>query len=88
VKKIHLLRHAKSDWGDASLDDIKRPLNARGIRTASAMALELVNAGCSFEHVFCSPAVRAQSTITLIGEQLPNLQITWEILKPKALGIN
>ena len=29
-----LIRHAKSDWGDAGLDDHDRPLNARGIEDA------------------------------------------------------
>jgi len=78
MKKIHLLRHAKSDWVDASLADIDRPLNARGIRTAKAMATELVKIGCTFEHVFCSTAVRAQSTITIIREQLADRNIQWQ----------
>ncbi len=80
MKKIHLLRHAKSDWGNASLADVDRPLNARGIRVAGTMALALVKAGCSFEHVFCSPAVRAQSTITLISKQLPDMHIAWQTI--------
>jgi len=78
MKTIHLLRHAKSSWGDASLDDVDRLLNARGIRTAKSMADALVKAGCTFNHVFCSPAVRAQSTITLISEQLPEANIQWQ----------
>jgi phosphohistidine phosphatase len=78
MKKIHLLRHAKSDWGDASLEDINRPLNTRGIRTAKLMASKLVEAGCPFVNVFCSPAVRAQSTITLINEQLADTNIDWK----------
>ncbi len=78
MKKIHLLRHAKSDWGNASLADIDRPLNARGIRTARGMAEVLVKVGCTFEHVFCSPVVRAQSTITLISDALPKVDIQWQ----------
>ncbi len=78
MKTIHLLRHAKSSWDDATLDDIDRPLNARGIRTAKLMAAQLVKAGCTFTHVFCSPAVRAQSTISLINAQLPALKLTWK----------
>jgi phosphohistidine phosphatase len=81
MKKIHLLRHAKSDWGDASLADIDRPLNTRGILTAQFMASQLVEVGCSFDHVFCSPAVRAQSTITLISEQLSSLNLKWETVE-------
>lgn len=78
MKKIHLLRHAKSDWGDASLADINRPLNARGVRTAQLMALKLHEAGCHFVNIFCSPAVRAQSTICLINEQLPEVALKWK----------
>lgn len=78
MKKIHLLRHAKSDWGNASLKDIDRPLNARGISAARLMAASVVESGCSFEHVFCSPAVRAQLTIKLISDQLSEMDIQWK----------
>jgi phosphohistidine phosphatase len=78
MKRIHLLRHAKSDWGDASLADIDRPLNARGIRATQFMAVKLVEAGCPFVNVFCSPAVRAQSTITLMSKQLSEMHVKWK----------
>ncbi len=78
MKTIHLLRHAKSDWSNAALADINRPLNARGNHTAKMMAPALIKAGCNFNHIFCSPAVRAQSTITLISEQLPEAFIQWK----------
>lgn len=78
MKKIHLLRHAKSDWGNASLADIDRPLNAHGIRIAQLMASKLAEAGCHFsQNVFCSPAVRTQETIKLISEQLPAQHMQW-----------
>ena len=77
MKKIHLIRHAKSSWKDASLADIDRPLNKRGIRTCQFMAQHISNAGCCFDHVFCSPAVRAQSTIELIAGAIPELKIKW-----------
>ena len=38
---LALVRHAKSDWGDPSLDDHDRPLNERGFRDAPAMARRL-----------------------------------------------
>ncbi len=77
MKKIHLLRHAKSSWGNASLADIDRPLNARGMNTAAFMAPHLLEAGCALDHVFCSPAVRAQATISLISKHLPTIDLTW-----------
>ncbi|HRX28546.1 MAG TPA: histidine phosphatase family protein [Saprospiraceae bacterium] len=38
MKKIYLIRHAKSDWGNSNLRDHDRPLNERGISNAKAMA--------------------------------------------------
>ena len=37
-KKLLLIRHAKSDWGDAGLTDFNRPLNPRGIKASAEMA--------------------------------------------------
>lgn len=78
MKRIHLLRHAKSSWGDASLADVDRPLNPRGLDCCRLMARPLVEVGCSFENVFCSPAVRAQSTIRLISENLSGINVEWQ----------
>ena len=74
MKKIHLIRHAKSSWKDDSLTDIARPLNKRGKKTCRFMAQHIADAGCCFEHIFCSPAVRAQSTIERINKSL-NLDV-------------
>ncbi len=35
---LHLIRHAKSSWDFPEVADIDRPLNARGLRDAYAMA--------------------------------------------------
>jgi len=79
MKKIHLLRHAKSDWDNKALADIDRPLDERGVRTAIFMASILNNAGCPFVNVFCSPAVRAQSTVELISEHLLEIDFQWQV---------
>jgi len=78
MKKIHLIRHAKSSWDRPSLADIDRPLNARGISTCRFMAQHIYEAGCCFENVYCSPAVRAQTTIELISECLTESDIEWQ----------
>ena len=80
MKIIHLIRHAKSSWDDASLADIDRPLNRRGMTTCGFMAQHIRSAGCCFEHVFCSPAVRAQSTIELINTSIKDQDIEWRIV--------
>jgi phosphohistidine phosphatase len=77
MKKIHLLRHAKSSWEDASLADSDRPLNERGKKTCGFMARHIADAGCSFAQIFCSPAVRAQATIELLRRALPRASVRW-----------
>ena len=37
MKKLILLRHAKSSWNETNLDDIDRPLSKRGIYSAQLM---------------------------------------------------
>ena len=78
MKTIHLIRHAKSSWDDDALADIDRPLSKRGIRTCRFMAGHIRDAGCGFDNVFCSPAVRAQMTIELIKGALPDIDIQWQ----------
>ena len=55
MKTLLLARHAKSDWGDPSVRDHDRPLNARGLRDAPAMASRL-------RHIVSSMALRARTT--------------------------
>lgn len=79
MKKIHLIRHAKSSWKNEQLADIHRPLSQRGIRSVDLMAAHIVEAGCGFNNVFCSPALRAQSTIELLGKTVPDIALKWQI---------
>lgn len=81
MKKIHLIRHAKSCWSDPLLTDIERPLNERGINTACFMVSHIFSSGCSFKQVYCSPAIRAQSTLTLFNEALSKVNIQWQVDK-------
>lgn len=60
--RLVLVRHAKSDWGDPSLDDHDRPLNDRGLRDAPRMARALSETGFRPEVILSSTAVRARTT--------------------------
>jgi phosphohistidine phosphatase len=62
MKTLVLVRHAKADHGDSSLDDFDRPLNYRGKRDASAMAVQFKKTGVRVDALISSPAVRALST--------------------------
>jgi phosphohistidine phosphatase len=63
VKTVLLLRHAKSDWGDAALADSERPLNRRGERAAEAMADHIVRHAPRPDLILCSTAARARQTL-------------------------
>lgn len=65
-----LVRHAKSDWGSPALSDHDRPLNARGMRDAPAMAAALAVTGLRLDAVLSSTAVRARTTAEFFAAAL------------------
>ncbi len=67
-----LIRHAKSDWGDAGLADHDRSLNPRGRRAAPRIGAFLADQGLTPSAVLCSTARRTQETWAGIASQLPN----------------
>lgn len=79
MKTLHLIRHAKSSWENPHLGDVDRPLSNRGARACPLMAPHILTAGCSFENVYSSPALRARSTIELIAHNLPQKEISWKL---------
>ena len=70
MKRIMLLRHAKSSWDDATLSDHERPLAPRGRRAAAAIADHLHGNGLAVELVLCSSARRARETLERLGTSL------------------
>ena len=70
MKKLYLIRHAKSSWKDLSLDDYQRPLNKRGKRDAPFMGELLKKKGISPDLILASPALRAKITAETIAEKL------------------
>jgi len=79
MKRIHLIRHAKSSWSDPSREDEERPLNQRGLASCALMAQHIADAGCDFSYVYSSKAVRAQQTIVKLEKALPRGRIDWNI---------
>jgi phosphohistidine phosphatase len=70
VKRILLLRHAKSSWKDSSLADHDRPLAGRGRRAAKAICGHLRDEGTEPALVLCSTARRARETLQRIEPAL------------------
>ena len=77
MKKLLLLRHAKSSWNDPQLKDIDRPLNGRGKRACALMAPHII--GAHFRPVYCSPAKRARRTIEGVAATQPAGNVKWQI---------
>ena len=66
MRRLALLRHAKSSWDDSNLDDFDRPLNARGLQAAPVMGAVLASLNFSPDCILCSPAERTRQTLTSI----------------------
>jgi len=62
MKTLLIVRHAKSSWDNAALNDIDRPLNLRGKHDAPVMAKRLIRAGVKIDLFVSSPAKRARHT--------------------------
>jgi len=63
MRQLLLLRHAKSSWDDPALSDHARPLNARGRKSAMAMAQMMRELGLSPDIVLVSSARRTLQTL-------------------------
>lgn len=61
-----LLRHAKSSWDLANLDDFERSLAGRGLMAAPLMGAYLADHGLRPDLILCSAAVRTRATLDLI----------------------
>jgi phosphohistidine phosphatase len=70
MKRLILVRHAKSSWKNPGLMDFARPLNGRGKQNAPMMGKRLLGSGILPEEVVSSPAKRAWSTARLIASEI------------------
>jgi phosphohistidine phosphatase len=63
MKRLTLMRHAKSTWDQPSLRDFERPLNERGRHAALLVGKHLRRSGARFDLVLASPATRVVQTL-------------------------
>jgi phosphohistidine phosphatase len=68
MKRLFLLRHAKSSWDDPVARDFDRPLNGKGHRAARTMGQEMRHLGLSFDAVVASPAQRVIETLQEVAQ--------------------
>lgn len=69
MKKLILMRHAKSDWNHLNLSDHQRLLNSRGKRDAPRMGALLQEQGIEIDTILCSTAQRTRETLALLLEE-------------------
>lgn len=74
MKTLHLLRHAKSSWAAAGVDDHDRDLNERGQRDAPRMGAALATR-LTPQPIYVSSALRAQRTLQGLCDGWPALNI-------------
>jgi phosphohistidine phosphatase len=68
MKKLYLVRHAKSSWKDITLEDFDRPLNKRGKQNAPFMANLLKEKNIIPDLLISSPAKRTKKTAKTFKE--------------------
>jgi phosphohistidine phosphatase len=72
VRRLHLLRHAKSSWADDALDDHDRPLADRGRLACALLTAHLLTEAFEPGLVLASTACRVVETVEGIGGALPH----------------
>lgn len=70
MRRLILLRHGKSGWDDARLDDFDRPLAPRGLRDVPEMGRRLARRGQAPDLIISSAALRAISTARAVAREL------------------
>jgi phosphohistidine phosphatase len=68
MRRLLLLRHAKSDW-PSGVSDLERPLAARGVADAPRIGRYLADEMLIPDFVLVSPALRTRQTWQLVSGQ-------------------
>lgn len=68
MKRLFVLRHAKSSWTDSELADFDRPLNDRGLEAAPFMGRLMADRNLTPDIILGSPAKRARQTAELLKD--------------------
>ncbi len=70
MKKLYIIRHAKSSWKDFTLDDFDRPLNKSGKLNAPFMGSRLKEKNVMPDIIISSSALRAKTTAQMIAKEI------------------
>ncbi|MFN6934496.1 MAG: SixA phosphatase family protein [Tsuneonella sp.] len=75
MKRLGLLRHAKSDWDDIGQRDFDRGLNGRGRKGARLIGAHIAAEAPAFDLVLASPAERVKATLV---EGMPDQPVRYD----------
>lgn len=78
MKKLYLVRHAKSSWKN-NLKDFDRPLKKRGFKDALLVSKYLNNSFLMPDQILSSGALRAKTTAKIFIENLELNSIKFEL---------
>jgi phosphohistidine phosphatase len=78
MRKLFLLRHAKSSWDDPAAEDFDRPLNGRGRKDAKSMGKYMAAQGFRPGIALVSGAARTRATWELIEPHLEGVPVAIE----------
>ena len=70
MKRLTLIRHAKSSWAEPMATDFERELNKRGQKAAPEMGRRLKARGFRPDAIVSSPARRAVATARIIAGEI------------------
>jgi phosphohistidine phosphatase len=70
VKKLYIIRHAKSSWDSDAKSDFNRPLNKRGKRDAPMMGEVLKELAVMPDIILSSSAKRTTMTALIVAEKI------------------
>lgn len=81
LRRVVVMRHAKSSWKSGSQSDHERPLNARGRSDAPRVGAYLAEAGWSPDLVLSSDSTRTRETWALASDAFagPDVEFTRDL---------
>jgi len=75
MKKLAILRHAKSSWSEPGMRDQERSLNKRGHKQLVLLSNWMTENNFAPDHVICSPATRTRQTLEGIKNSVKNAKV-------------
>jgi phosphohistidine phosphatase len=68
MKRLYIIRHAKSSWEEPGLGDFNRPLLKKGIARTKLVIQYFIDHGIATDLILSSPATRAVETARLVAK--------------------